>query len=87
MSGDSPDKMNVDIILNRHACRLLSSYRLFDLACFAANLDDYQLVSWLRKERLAWRAESVKDIFRIASQSSRIYIAPQSSRIYIVPLN
>lgn len=49
---DSPDKMNVDAILNRHACRLLSSYRLFDLACFAANLEDYQLVSWLRKERL-----------------------------------
>lgn len=58
-SADSPDKMNVDVILNRHACRLLSSYRLFDLACFAANLDDYQLVSWLRKERL--RSAKVED--------------------------
>lgn len=41
----------IDVILSRHARKLLSSYRLRDLACFAANLEDYQLVSWLKKER------------------------------------
>ena len=53
------DQFYIDIILNRHARKLLSSYRLRDLAFFAANLDDYQLVSWLRKERL--RAARVED--------------------------
>ena len=45
------DQFYIDVILSRHARKLLSSYRLRDLAFFAANLEDYQLVSWLRKER------------------------------------
>ena len=45
------DQFYIDMILSRHARKLLSSYRLRDLAFFAANLEDYQLVSWLRKER------------------------------------
>ncbi len=53
----------IDVILHRHARKLLSSYRLRDLACFAANLEDYQLVSWLRRERV--RAARVED-FEIA---------------------
>ena len=48
---DSPDRMCIDSILSRHARKLLGSYRLRDLASFAANLEDYQLVGWLRKER------------------------------------
>ena len=55
MKGDGEsagaDQFYIDMILSRHARKLLSSYRLRDLAFFAANLEDYQLVSWLRKER------------------------------------
>jgi len=43
----------IDTILSRHARKLLASYRLRDLAFFAANMEDYQLVSWLRIERWA----------------------------------
>lgn len=45
------DELYVDVILTRHARRLLSEYRLRDLACFAANLNDYQLVGWMKKEK------------------------------------
>jgi len=47
----SGDKVYVESVLNRHAQKLLSSFRLHDLAFFAANLQDYELVGWLRKER------------------------------------
>ena len=50
-SAASGDNFFIDVILNRHAKKLLSSYRIRDLAKFAANLDDYELVQWLRKER------------------------------------
>lgn len=53
------EKLFIDVILNRHARHLLSSYRLYDLACFAANLDDYQLIGWLKREKL--RAARVDD--------------------------
>lgn len=49
--SDSSEKICVEAILTRHARKLLNAYRLYDLAYFAANLDDYQLVAWLRKER------------------------------------
>jgi len=45
------DKVYVESVLNRHAKKLLSAFRLHDLAFFAANLHDYELVGWLRKER------------------------------------
>ena len=45
------EKVYVEAVLNRHACKLLSAFRLHDLAFFAANLQDYELVGWLRKER------------------------------------
>ena len=47
------DKVYVEAVLNRHAQKLLSAFRLHDLAFFAANLQDYELVGWLRKERYA----------------------------------
>ena len=50
-AASSADNFFIDVILNRHAKKLLSSYRIRDLAKFAANLDDYELVQWLRKER------------------------------------
>ena len=56
-SGSGPkddgtaEQFFIDVILNRHARKLMASYRLRDLASFAANLEDYQLVQWLRKEK------------------------------------
>ena len=50
---DNSDRFCIDSILCRHARKLLSLYRLRDLAFFAANMEDYQLVSWLRMERYA----------------------------------
>ena len=47
----SGEKVYVETVLNRHAQKLLSAFRLHDLAFFAANLQDYELVGWLRKER------------------------------------
>ena len=47
------DKVYVGSVLNRHAKKLLSAFRLHDLAFFAANLQDYELVGWLQKERYA----------------------------------
>lgn len=40
----------IDVIIQRHARRLLSAHRLTDLGYFAANLD-FHLVAWLGKER------------------------------------
>ena len=47
----SAEQFFIDVILNRHARKLLAAYRLHDLASFAANLEDYELVQWLRKEK------------------------------------
>jgi hypothetical protein len=51
MKEETAEQFFIDMILSRHARKLLSAYRVKDLACFAANLEDYQLVSWLRKEK------------------------------------
>ena len=40
----------IDMIVSRHARKLLGAYRLRDLALFAAHLD-YKLVNWIGKER------------------------------------
>ena len=53
MHDSGSDKVYVETVLNRHAQKLLSAFRLHDLAFFAANLQDYELVGWLRKERYA----------------------------------
>ena len=45
------DEYFVDVILNRHARKLLTSMRLRDLGLFAAYLD-FKLHPWLTKERL-----------------------------------
>lgn len=47
------DKLDINMVLERHARKLMSTYALCSLARFAANLDDYHLVAWLRKERLS----------------------------------
>lgn len=45
----SAEEFFIDVILQRHARKLLSSGRLFDLGTFAAQLD-FHMVSWLKKE-------------------------------------
>ena len=41
----------IDVILQRHARKLLSQVRLFDLGTFAAQLD-FHMVTWLKRESL-----------------------------------
>ncbi|KAK9744460.1 RIC1 [Popillia japonica] len=49
-SNNTAEEFFIDVILQRHARRLLSSHRLTDLGFFAAHLD-FHLVTWLGKER------------------------------------
>lgn len=48
---EEPEKHDVEVLLYRHAKKLLSAYRIRDLGLFAANLEEYELVGLLRKER------------------------------------
>ncbi|XP_021108680.1 RAB6A-GEF complex partner protein 1 [Heterocephalus glaber] len=48
--SDSAENMYIDMMLWRHARRLLEDVRLKDLGCFAAQLG-FELISWLCKER------------------------------------
>ena len=45
------EEVYLDMILSRHARKLLSSNQLSTLGSFAANTDDFHLVSWLKRER------------------------------------
>ena len=56
--GQSAEEFFIDIILARHARKLLSQCRLFDLGTFAAHLD-FHMVAWLKKE--ASRAAKIDD--------------------------
>jgi hypothetical protein len=47
--GQSAEEFFIDIILHRHARKLLSQVRLFDLGTFAAQLD-FHMVTWLKRE-------------------------------------
>jgi hypothetical protein len=49
--NSTADQVYIDTILFRHARKLLSSNRLQDLGYFSANIRDFQLVAWLKKER------------------------------------
>ncbi|XP_047001163.1 guanine nucleotide exchange factor subunit Rich [Schistocerca americana] len=49
-SSESAEDFFIDVILQRHARRLLSARQLADLGHFAAHLD-FHLVTWLAKER------------------------------------
>nr|XP_021489938.1 RAB6A-GEF complex partner protein 1 isoform X5 [Meriones unguiculatus] len=48
--SDCAENMYIDMMLWRHARRLLEDVRLKDLGCFAAQLG-FELISWLCKER------------------------------------
>ncbi|CAH1775600.1 unnamed protein product [Owenia fusiformis] len=58
-TSQNAEEFFIDMILHRHARKQLSSHNLRDLGCFAANLEDYQFVAWLKKEKL--RAGKVED--------------------------
>ncbi len=47
--GQTADEFFIDVILQRHARKLLSQVRLYDLGTFAAQLD-FHMVAWLKKE-------------------------------------
>ena len=47
--GGSADDFYIDVILQRHARKLLADCRLRDLGTFAAQLD-FHMVSWLSRE-------------------------------------
>ncbi|XP_070196078.1 guanine nucleotide exchange factor subunit RIC1-like [Littorina saxatilis] len=53
------EEVYIDMILGRHARKLLASNQLRTLGSFAANLDDFHLVSWLKRERV--RSAKVED--------------------------
>lgn len=48
--SNTAEEFFIDVILQKHARRLLSNRRLTDLGYFAAHLD-FHLVAWLGKER------------------------------------
>ncbi len=48
-SNGSAEEFFIDVILQRHARKLLSQARLFDLGTFAAQLD-FHMVAWLKRE-------------------------------------
>ncbi|KAM9262293.1 guanine nucleotide exchange factor subunit RIC1 isoform 1-T1 [Morus bassanus] len=56
--SDCAENMYIDMMLWRHARRLLEEIKLKDLGCFAAQLG-FELISWLCKERA--RAARVED--------------------------
>ncbi|XP_019410519.1 PREDICTED: RAB6A-GEF complex partner protein 1 isoform X2 [Crocodylus porosus] len=56
--SDCAENMYIDMMLWRHARRLLEEIRLKDLGCFAAQLG-FELIGWLCKERT--RAARVED--------------------------
>lgn len=56
--SDCAENMYIDMVLWRHARRLLEEIKLKDLGCFAAQLG-FELIGWLCKERA--RAARVED--------------------------
>lgn len=64
-TSGSAEEFFIDVILQRHARRLLSAHRLPDLGYFAAHLD-FHLVAWLAKERD--RAARIDDFVKALKQ-------------------
>ncbi|XP_067944083.1 guanine nucleotide exchange factor subunit RIC1-like isoform X2 [Watersipora subatra] len=60
------EKHDVAVLLYRHAKKLLSTYRIRDLGLFGANLEEYELVGLLRKERL--RGAKIEDTVQALKQ-------------------
>ncbi|CAH2013065.1 unnamed protein product [Acanthoscelides obtectus] len=63
--NNTAEEFFIDVILQKHARRLLSARRLTDLGYFAAHLD-FHLVTWLAKERD--RAGRIDDFVKALKQ-------------------
>ena len=45
------EQVYIDMILCRHARKLLASSQIRTLGYFAANMEDFHFVAWLKRER------------------------------------
>lgn len=80
--NNTAEEFFIDIILQRHARRLLSSHRLTDLGYFAAHLD-FHLVAWLAKEKD--RAARVDDFVTGLKQLHEEFNWPYPPAINVLP--
>uniref|UniRef100_A0A8D2L7A4 Guanine nucleotide exchange factor subunit RIC1 n=1 Tax=Varanus komodoensis TaxID=61221 RepID=A0A8D2L7A4_VARKO len=71
--SDCAENMYIDMMLWRHARRLLEEIRLKDLGCFAAQLG-FELIGWLCKERS--RAARVEDFVTALKQMHKDFLWP-----------
>ncbi|KAJ8926000.1 hypothetical protein NQ315_009855 [Exocentrus adspersus] len=74
--SNTAEEFFIDVILQKHARRLLSARRLTDLGYFAAHLD-FHLVTWLAKERD--RAARVDDFVKALKQVHEDFTWPYPS--------
>ncbi|KAJ1218059.1 hypothetical protein NDU88_005645 [Pleurodeles waltl] len=71
--SDCAENMYIDMMLWRHARRLLEEIRLKDLGCFAAQLG-FELIGWLCKERT--RAARVEDFVLALKRLHKDFLWP-----------
>ncbi|XP_030049655.1 guanine nucleotide exchange factor subunit RIC1 isoform X3 [Microcaecilia unicolor] len=71
--SDCAENMYIDMMLWRHARRLLEEIRLKDLGCFAAQLG-FELIGWLCKERT--RAARVEDFVLALKKLHKDFLWP-----------
>ncbi|XP_006004695.1 guanine nucleotide exchange factor subunit RIC1 [Latimeria chalumnae] len=71
--SDCAEHMYIDMMLWRHARRLLEETRLKDLGCFAAQLG-FELIGWLCKERT--RAARVEDFVTALKKLHKDFLWP-----------
>ncbi|XP_044128870.1 LOW QUALITY PROTEIN: guanine nucleotide exchange factor subunit RIC1 [Bufo gargarizans] len=71
--SDCAENMYIDMMLWRHARRLLEEIRLKDLGCFSAQLG-FELIGWLCKERT--RAARVEDFVTALKKLHRDFLWP-----------
>ncbi|XP_015704458.1 RAB6A-GEF complex partner protein 1 isoform X3 [Coturnix japonica] len=71
--SDCAENMYIDMMLWRHARRLLEEIKLKDLGCFAAQLG-FELIGWLCKERA--RAARVEDFVSALKKLHKDFLWP-----------
>ncbi|NXA53086.1 RIC1 protein, partial [Nothocercus julius] len=71
--SDCAENMYIDMMLWRHARRLLEEVKLKDLGCFAAQLG-FELIGWLCKERA--RAARVEDFVAALKKLHKDFLWP-----------
>ncbi|XP_063921196.1 guanine nucleotide exchange factor subunit Rich-like isoform X2 [Zophobas morio] len=83
-SGNTAEEFFIDVILQKHARRLLSTRRLTDLGYFAAHLD-FHLVTWLGKERD--RAARIDDFVQALKHLHEEFLWPYPTSATFVAQN